>query len=246
MSFDVHRAGELLGFSRRFVMFKAAEVEATKGNFQQVHNSCRELSDQYPGKETAELLLNLIEVLQSHLTLNDESIKLASVMFSIGQLALLNSNESNLLIILGMVKRLEMYLNILMKSDLGAYQLTLENNSISSLEADKIVFGFYQEKGLILSAQEVSPLLGHFITKIDRNSNDTFISSGIKVVEKCLHNRNFQSCLRVCLLLKEVLIESGEPLNERIESLLGDCLGEFVQDVSSIYESNNHLAFNIK
>lgn len=225
---DLIRIGELFNFSQRFVVYKIATVYASSKQWKEVQSSCKELGESFFGPETADFIIELAALLIASLEESSQpSLDSLATLMDITQIALRNSDRSNIIKILSLARKVEILQQILFKTDLGAYQFSLCNTtsieSLSNSFKPKLT-----ESGLVMSSEVLFPLMLPFLSH--REGSDVgFAKKALEAAERCARDRNYQCSLRLVQLLSfDYSCYQGDA---RLPALLEECMKNIFENL---------------
>ena len=160
----------------------------------------------------------------------------SKILLALSKMLILNTANDDLEYSLRIYKKFEMFDQIVMQSDLGAYQMTFDDPSdnIKSL-IDKILFkNQYQETGLVASSDNTIRLLMVFLSAKEKDlrselkgkgkSNFGMLTESVfEASKECLETRNFQSCMRLIQLLSERQLSSTKEISQDVLDISEEC-----------------------
>ncbi|KAJ3342515.1 hypothetical protein HDU91_000530, partial [Kappamyces sp. JEL0680] len=246
---DVFRTGELLGFKRSFIISRSAlHIVQQEGNLDKVVSICKDLDKRFPGPETASLILEIVAKLSEQISHPGSALRLARVIAVLCRMAFRNCSKDNMQEILDRFRKIELFTRILMQSDLGDYQQSLQKQSEASKTAAADTKAMrsksYQDASLVLDSRAILPRLCDFLMEsgvaqdssakrkgkvLDEESAS--FSGGFQVGSACLKNRGFQNSNRMGQLLLELELARCRPPPSKVTGLVEDSMCSLLQNL---------------
>jgi hypothetical protein len=245
-----YRIGYLLEFDREQLLWKTAHLLAKRFRYNETLSTCQELTDKFSDARTSNLISQLIDTFLEHpasVFLEQSNVTcVTSVLLEMSRIAVRKSVAEELESHLKTFKRIEMFHQIALRTDKGAYQDSV--NTDEQIEQTKAFENLFRrisrEIGLVMSSSQTIPLVISFILDLKKSETVTngkgkgkdkssdFLVSSQALLDLCISTRNFENSLRVLQLTLEQCLCHHIPIPENLLEAKWKALSSMLQNVS--------------